>query len=321
MGFFGAGVLYVAMMLGTRQAAVRGWLLLSAACSLCAVPGTASTAAADQKLIVVSRADSVPGRSFAIVGRVLQKALTSSLTESNQGFEERAGQRLVGKARELGADAVLGMHGLPMDPETYPQWVSGIAVRFVEPGASAPSKRMPFIVAVLPIQTPDSLVKSAKRRSRLADGFRDAARAKLETRGYYAATDQPAAPDSTQLAAMSDSTWDATFGAWTERVLCIRPGASRASSLVIQKKQQHRGRGLDLRALRGEGCLEKRGHGKRAQRESQPFAIAVRRLRDRRGRGREVAHERDFARAGEHPRRGGVTSRCRRSGQALTRFS
>ena len=228
----------MAMMRGTRQAAVRRWLLLSAVCSLCAVPGTASAAAADKKQIVISRADSVPGRSFAIVGRVMEKTLTPSLTESNQRFEERSGQRLVGKARELGADAVLGMHGLPMDPDTHPQWVSGIAVRFVEPGASAPSKRAPFIVAVLPIEIPDSLVKSAKQRSLLADGLRDGARDKLETRGYYAATDQSAAPDSTQLAAMTDSTWDATFGAWTERVLCIRPGASRASSMLIQEKRQ-----------------------------------------------------------------------------------
>jgi len=226
------------MMRGTRQAEVRGWLLLSAVCSLCAVPGTASAAAADKKQIVISRADSVPGRSFAIVARVMEKTQTPSLTESNQRFEERSGQRLVGKARELGADAVLGVHDLPMDPVTHPQWVSGIAVRFVEPGASAPSKRMPFIVAVLPIEIPDSLVTSAKRRSRLADGFRDEARSELETRGYYAATDQSAAPDSTQLAAMTDSTWDATFGAWTERVLCMRFGASRALSIVIQKRRQ-----------------------------------------------------------------------------------
>ena len=227
------------MMRGTRQAAARGWLLLSAVCSLCAVPGTASTAAADQKQIVISRADSVPGRSFAIIGRVMQKALTSSLTESNQRFEERAGQRLVGRARELGAGTrCSACTASRWIRETYPQWVSGIAVRFLEPGASAPSKRMPFIVAVLPIEIPDSLVNSAKRRSRLADGFRDEARAKLETRGYYAAKDQSAAPDSAQLAAMSDSAWDATFGAWTERVLCIRLGASRALSMVIQKKQQ-----------------------------------------------------------------------------------
>jgi hypothetical protein len=37
---------------------------------------------------------------------------------------------------------------------------------------------------------------------------------------------------------MTDSTWDATFGAWTDCVLCIRPGASRASSILTQKKWQ-----------------------------------------------------------------------------------
>ena len=200
-------------------------------------PGGAE-ARGSKPLIVISRADSVPGKAFEIVGRVREQTRASGLTETDQQLEERSKGRLVVKARELGADAVLGMHGLPAGPDAHPRWVSGVAVRLAEPTGLAAPKRARFIVSVLPIEIPDSLVTNAKERSRVADWMRDDARSLIETHGYYAQRIGSATADSSALAAMSDHVWDATFGAWTDRVLCIRLGTSRTSNLVVQSRQE-----------------------------------------------------------------------------------
>jgi hypothetical protein len=116
--------------------------------------------------------------------------------------------------------------------------VSGVAVRFAEPTGLAAPKRAPFIVSVLPIEIPDSLVTDAKRRSRIADWMRDDARSEFETHGYHAQRAGSVTADSSALAAMPDDVWNATFGAWTDRVLCIRFATSHTSNLVIQSRQE-----------------------------------------------------------------------------------
>jgi len=68
--------------------------------------------------------------------------------------------------------------------------------------------------------------------------MRDDARSGIETHGYYAHWTGSATADSSALAVMPDNVWNATFGAWTDRVLCIRLGASRTSNLVIQSRQE-----------------------------------------------------------------------------------
>ena len=60
----------------------------------------------------------------------------------------------------------------------------------------------------------------------------------IETHGYYAQRTGSATADSSALAAMPDSVWNATFGTWTDRVLCIRLGTSHTSNLVIQSRQE-----------------------------------------------------------------------------------
>jgi len=114
----------------------------------------------------------------------------------------------------------------------------GVAVRLAEPTGLAAPKRALFIVSVLPIEIPDSLVKNAKDRSRVAAWMRDDARSEIEARGYYAQRPGSATADPSALAAMPDSVWNAAFGAWTDRVLCIRLGTSRTSNLVIQSRQK-----------------------------------------------------------------------------------
>src|SRR5205823_12746754 len=77
-----------------------------------------------------------------------------------------------------------------------------------------------------------------KDRSRVAGWMLDDARSEIETRGYYAQRTGSAIADSSALAVMPDTVWNATFGAWTDRVLCIRFGTSRTSNLVIQSRRQ-----------------------------------------------------------------------------------
>ena len=213
------------------------WLAWTAALDPIVAPGGAE-ARGSKAQIVISRADSVPGKAFEIVGRVSEKTRNPGLTETDEQLEERSSDRLVVKARELGADAVLGMHGLPAGPDAHPRWVSGVAVRLAAPTGLAAPKRALFIASVLPIEIPDSLVANAKERSRVADWMRDDARSLIETHGYYAQRIGSATADSSALAAMSDHVWDATFGAWTDRVLCIRLGTSRTSNLVIHSRQE-----------------------------------------------------------------------------------
>src|SRR5439155_19417298 len=135
---------------------------------------------------------------------------------------ERGRGRLGVRGRGRGGDAVLGMHGRPAGPDAHPRWVSGVAVRLAEPTGLAAPKRAPFTVSVLPIEIPDSLVTNAKDRSRVAGWMLDDARSEIETRGYYAHRTGSAIADSSALAVMPDTVWNATFGAWMDRVLCIR---------------------------------------------------------------------------------------------------
>jgi len=192
---------------------------------------------AAEKSILVTRADSLAGKSFEIVGRVFDKTRNPGMTETDEQLVDRSGENLVRKARDLGADAVLGMHGLPGSSEAHPRWVSGVAVRWLAPGAQGSSRRAAFVVAVLRVGIPDTLVEKAKERAGLADVLHDEARSILETRGYYATPSAPAIADTATLAAMSDSAWNASFGPWTESVLAIELGQSHSTNMVIQNRR------------------------------------------------------------------------------------
>ena len=191
-----------------------------------------------ERPIVITRADSLAGRSFEIVGRVVEKTRDRGMIETEEQLVDGSSAGLVRQARALGADAVLGVHGLRGSSDSQPRWVSGVAVRWLEPGAGVASRRAGFVVVVLPIEIPDTLVQKAKARARLADALHDQARSMLETRGYYTAANAPAIADTATLAAMSDSVWNASFGQWTENVLAIEFGRSHSSNLVIQSRRE-----------------------------------------------------------------------------------
>ena len=203
-----------------------------------ALAGWSEAPGSAEKQIVTTPNDSIPGKAFEIVGRVKERTANPGLTESDEHLVERSSQRLANKAREMGADAVLGVHGLPADPDFHPRWVSGVAVRFIEPGESASRNRARFITSVLPIEIPDSLVKKAKERSQLADAMRDQAQSAIEPQGYYAHRNGIAIADSSELLTMSDSLWKANFGAWTDNVLCVRFAASHTSSNPLQVRRE-----------------------------------------------------------------------------------
>jgi hypothetical protein len=215
-----------------RRSAFRA---LTAAGIVLAVALGSQTASAggDKRPILVSRADSVAGKSFEVLDVVRSQIDKPRMTETDKEVEERSSDHLVSKARELGADAVLGLHGLPAVPKVHSRWVSGVAVRFVEPGAIPSGGREPRIITVLPIEIPDSLGFIAKKRAWFARLVQDDAQRQTEARGYYAQRGDSAITDSSVLAAMSDSTWSATFGKWTGQVLCVRIVSLHGSDIIM----------------------------------------------------------------------------------------
>ena len=204
--------------------------------ALLAGAGSATPSRAARPSIAVSRADTLAGVSFEILGRVLASTRNLQSTETNEQFVDRSGDNLVGKARALGASAVLGLHGLPADPDSHPQWVSGVAVRVPESGATAPV-RAPFILAVPTIDIPDSVAQKPRERAKLALALQDQACSMMEKRGYYARASGAAPADTVSLAALSDSAWSANFGAWTENVLVLSLEQSSSSSQVIYSRR------------------------------------------------------------------------------------
>lgn len=205
--------------------------------ALLASPGSFAAARDAQPSIAVTRADTLAGASFEIVGRVFEKTRDPRMTETNQQLEDRSSQGLVAKARTLGANAVLGMHGLPSDPDSHPRWVSGVAVRVLESG-DAVARRAAFIVAVLPIAISDSLVEKPRDRLELALALQDQACSVMETHGYYARASSLAPADTGVLAAMSDSLWNANFGAWTENVLVLSLERSSTSHRLTEVRRE-----------------------------------------------------------------------------------
>ena len=76
--------------------------------ALLASAGTSAAARGAQPSIVVTRADTLAGASFEIVGRVFKKGLYPGTTETNEQLEDRSSKGLVGKARALGANCSRG---------------------------------------------------------------------------------------------------------------------------------------------------------------------------------------------------------------------
>src|SRR5438094_3681266 len=76
------------------------WLAWTAALDPIVAPGDAE-ARGSKAQIVISRADSVPGKAHEIVGRVSEKTRDPRMTETDEHLAERSSDRLVVKSREL----------------------------------------------------------------------------------------------------------------------------------------------------------------------------------------------------------------------------
>jgi hypothetical protein len=197
-----------------------------------------------KKNVLVTSEWVIDGREFELLGRVSAKCRSISLTESDRDLGVRCSGSLISPALQLGADAVVGLH-VPPTPFTesdlgskFASSVSGIAVRTLEPGQPASKHRAGFVVAVLPLEVPDSLVNSAKERDQLEMLMQDVAMASVEERGYYAERAESVDADVSQLAAMPDSAWTRAFGPWVGAVLSTRLVMAKGSSTLMRGRQE-----------------------------------------------------------------------------------
>jgi hypothetical protein len=197
-----------------------------------------------KKGVLVTSEWAIDGREFELLGRVSARCRSISLTESDRDLGVRCSGSLISPALALGADAVVGLHVLPTPftesdlSSKFASGVSGIAVRTLEPGQPASKPRARFVVAVLPLEVPDSLVNSAKERDQLERLMQDVAMASVEERGYYAERAESSDTDVSQLAAMPDSAWTRAFGSWTGAVLSTRLVTATGSSTLMRGKQE-----------------------------------------------------------------------------------
>ena len=234
---------------GRRKRIARA---LAAAVGLMLVPPIAAmggpkkpeTIVVHKKGLLLTSEDSIEGKEYELLGRVSARCYSISITETDHAMAGRCAAGLVSSALEMKADAVLGLHVLPR-PITesehairFQSGVSGIAVRTLAAGETLVTRRAAYVVAVLPLQVPDSVAQKAKEQRQLGQLMQDVAIASAEQRGYYAVRAEPTEADSGSLAAMSDTAWTRTFGPWTGAVLSTRLVVAAASRNLVRSKQQ-----------------------------------------------------------------------------------
>ena len=197
-----------------------------------------------KKGLVLTSEASIEGKEYELLGRLSAKCRSISISESDHDMASRCAASLVSPALEMKADAVLGLHLLPTpitaseQSSRFPGGVSGIAVRTLSAGETPARRRAAYVVAVLPLEVPDSVAHKAKEQRRLGRLMQDVAIATAEERGYYAVRAVPTEADSSSLAAMSDTAWTRAFGPWTGAVLSTRLVAATASHNLVRSKQQ-----------------------------------------------------------------------------------
>jgi hypothetical protein len=207
-------------------------------------PKKPETITVHKKGMLLTSENSIEGKEYELLGRVSVKCHSISITETDHDMAGRCAAGLVSSALEMKADAVLGLHLLPRPiteserANRFPSRVSGIAVRTLAAGETLATRRAAYVLAVLPLEVPDSVAQRAKEQRQLAKLMQDVAIATAEERGYYAVRAEPTEADSSSLAAMSDTAWTRAFGPWTGAVLSTRLVVATASHNLVRQKQQ-----------------------------------------------------------------------------------
>ncbi len=196
-----------------------------------------------KKGLVLTSGRTIEGKDYEILARVGATCRSTSINESDPDLAARCSDRLVSPALDLKADAVLGLHSLPTPfsesdlGSKFPSGVSGIAVRTMAGGATGSTHRVPFVVAVPPLEMPDSLKNEKKPKDRLKL-IREVALAWAEERGYYAEAVEAVDADSSSLAAMSAEAWAHAFGPWAGAVLSTRLVIANATSAMLGQREK-----------------------------------------------------------------------------------
>jgi len=197
-----------------------------------------------KKGLLMTSDRTIEGTGHKLLARVCAKCRSTSITESDRDLAVRCSDQLVSPALDLKADAIVGLHVLPMPfsesdmVSNFPSGVSGIAVQTLEAGQTGSTQRVPFVVAVPPLEMPDSLKSEKKQRKELLELIQEVAMASAEERGYYAEAVEAVDADSSGLAGMSAETWTHAFGPWAGAVLSTRLVVANASSTMLGQRQK-----------------------------------------------------------------------------------
>jgi hypothetical protein len=111
-----------------------------------------------KKGLLMTSERTIEGEGHKLLARVSARCRSTSITESDRDLAVRCSDQLVSPALGLKADAILGLHVLPIPfsesagraPWLFPSGVSGIAVQTLEAGQTGSTRRVPFVVAVPP---------------------------------------------------------------------------------------------------------------------------------------------------------------------------
>jgi hypothetical protein len=175
--------------------------------------------------VLVQPGMEVAGRAFDVLGPVRVDRFSAWKHSISTSEIQKLTARLLGPAREMGADAVVGLHsGEYRDRMAGGSrvrfWVSGLAVHLLPPGELPTQARGNAIVALtLPYIAPDV---TAPLGSELLEAVRSEATWRLEQKHYFVRECAFASMSADSLARMDDRDMDGAFGGRTELVLTSR---------------------------------------------------------------------------------------------------
>lgn len=175
--------------------------------------------------VLVDEHMQVEGRSFEILGPVRADRFSAWKHDISAEEIKMLSAKLLGPARNMGADAILGLHSGEFRDRLAGGsrvrfWVSGLAGRLLPPGQTPARARGKSIVAVArPYVSPDV---AAPPGQDLLKAVQDDVTWRMEQKHYFVRTCEAAYADADSLQRMDDREMNEVFGDRTEFVLTSR---------------------------------------------------------------------------------------------------
>lgn len=185
----------------------------------------AASATRNEGNVLVDEHMQIEGRSFEILGPVRADRFSAWKHDISTEEIKTLTAKLLGPARNMGADAILGLHSGEFRDRMAGGsrvrfWVSGLAGRLLPPGQTPTRARGKAIVAVAqPYVSPNV---PAPPGHELLKAVQDDVTWRMEQKHYFVQTCEATYADADSLQRMNDREMDEAFGNRTEFVLLSR---------------------------------------------------------------------------------------------------